>query len=131
MEEHQTIEIPDISLIWSCWTPWLKVGQRVYEGGANLPKAPGVYEVKLTNQDERLTIGRSSNLRMRVKQHLLKAQGHPAGEKIKADIDSGDLDPNDMVVRWTTTDRPAAAEEALHKRHIQLFGDLPTYTKAT
>ena len=131
MEKHQTIEIPDISLIWSCWTPWLKVGQRVYEGGANLPNEPGVYEVKLKNQYQRLAIGRSSLLRMRVKQHLVKAHGHRAGEDMKAHIDSGILDPNDMVVRWATTDRPAAAEEALHKRHIQLFGGLPTYTKAT
>ena len=131
MEECQTIEIPYISLTWSCWTPWSKVGQRVYEGGANVPDAPGIYEVKLKSQDERLTIGRATSLRRRVKQNLAKGKCHPAGEKIAQDLASGILDTGDVIVRWAKTDRPAATEEALHKRHIHLFGDFPTYTEAT
>ena len=33
-----------------------------------------------------------------------------------------------VEVRWAETDRPAAAEEELHRRHRERFGRLPRYT---
>ena len=48
-----------------------------------VPQIPGVYEVRLDQNDERLTIGKASNLRMRVKQGLVKGMvPHSTGERI-------------------------------------------------
>jgi len=33
--------------------------------------------------------------------------------------------------RWATTDRPAAAEEELHRQHVIRFGALPKHTQRT
>ena len=88
---------------------------------------PGVYEAKYINAEERLTIGKTSNLRMRIKQGLIKGKTpHSAGQKIRDNEDTSRI-----VVRWSITDRPAAVEEELHKRHINMFGELPKYVDHT
>jgi hypothetical protein len=127
--ETQIIEIPDIVLEWSDWVAWddLKIDAR---GGAGVRvpnRKPGVYEARRLDAKERLTIGKAANLRMRVKQGLVKGKTpHSAGAKIRASENTAAI-----VVRWAITDTPAAAEEALHKLHIQAFGHLPTYTDHT
>lgn len=132
MKETQRLTIPAIELNWSDWTSWEDTGRNVSEGGANLPHAPGVYEVGLRESDERLIIGRGSSLRMRVKQGLVKGDSpHSGGERIKEALDSGELDVRDLVVRWASTASPAAAEEELHKQHKDRFDDLPKYTMTT
>lgn len=62
------IEIVPITLDWSDWYHWsrFEIDARIDPNGIILPNLSGVYEVKLIGQDERLTIGKASNLRMRV-----------------------------------------------------------------
>ncbi len=127
--ESQTISIPPLLLRWSNWTAWndLWVDSRS-ESGVLIPNGePGVYEVRRADVEERLTIGRASNLRMRVRQGLVKGKTpHSAGAKIRESEDLARL-----LVRWAVTDRPAAVEEELHRQHIERFGRLPKYTDHT
>ena len=122
------IHIEPIVLDWSGWHSWLDVERDARYDGVVVPnKQPGVYEVRITGQKERLTIGRSNDLRMRIKQGLVRGKvGHPAGKKIR---DKENVE--DVEVRWAITDRPAAVEEELHKRHEGRFGGLPKYTSFT
>jgi hypothetical protein len=126
--ETQGINIPPIVLEWTDWTAWddLKVDAR--SGGVKIPNGrPGVYEVKHKNTEERLTIGKAADLRMRIRQGLVKGKvKHSAGKNIRANEDLSRL-----VVRWAETDRPAAAEEELHIRYVAEFGMLPKYVKHT
>jgi len=126
--EIETIKIPPISLKWSDWIFWddLKVDAR--KVGIKVPnKKPGVYEVKYSDIEERLTIGKASDLRMRIKQGLVKGKTpHSAGEKIRDSEDTSRI-----VVRWAVTDRPAAVEEELHKRYLKRFSKLPKYVEHT
>ena len=122
------INIPPIVLEWSQWVPWdhLKLDVR-YGAGVNVPAAEGVYEVKYRDTEERLTIGKTSDLRMRIKQGLVKGKvPHSAGKRIRANEDVSRI-----VVRWAMTDRPAAVEEELHKRYRDKFRRLPKYVKHT
>lgn len=127
--EKQKIFIPPIELNWSEWHPWnqLIIDARSGDGVAIPNKIPGVYEVKHRNASERLTIGKASDLRMRVRQGLVKGKTrHSAGKRIRKQEDVSKL-----MVRWAVTDRPAAAEEELHQRHIARFGKLPKYVQHT
>ena len=121
--EEEKIVIPSIKLKWSEWVAWRDVERDVREGGISPPDEPGVYEVRYDDQEERLTIGRASNLRMRVKQGLVKGKvQHPAGKKIRKNEDTSRI-----VIRWAITDRPAAVEEELLGRYLARFGRLPKY----
>jgi hypothetical protein len=127
--ETETINIPPMVLHWSDWVSWesLKVDSRSGQGVIVPNKVAGVYEVRSMGAEERLTIGKASNLRMRIKQGLVKGKtAHPAGKKIRANEDTPKVE-----VRWATTERPAAAEEELHKRDRGKFGTLPKYTEHT
>ncbi len=125
----QYIEIPRITLNWSDWYAWSDFlrDARSDPNGITLPDAEGVYEAKLVETEERLTIGKASNLRMRVKQGLVKGKvPHSSGDDIRSNEDLSKI-----VVRWATTERPAAVEEELHRKHIEAFGRLPKYTDRT
>ena len=127
--EIQAIEIPLITLVWSPWFPWkdFEINLRYSSKGVSVPGVPGVYEAKYRDHEERLTIGKASNLRMRVKQGLVKGKlPHPAGRKIRENEDLLKI-----VVRWATTDRPSCVEEELHERYRLKFGRLPKYTLHT
>lgn len=127
--DKETIHIPPITLDWSDWISWdrLKVDSRSGQGVIVPNKVPGVYEVKCVGANERLTIGKTSDLRMRIKQGLVKGKAqHSSGNKIRANEDTSTIE-----VRWAATDRPAAAEEELHKRYQNKFGELPKYTEHT
>ncbi len=55
------IRIPTVRLQWSDWFHWdeLKIDAR--RGGVPIPnEEPGVYEARIENEDERLTIGRTT-----------------------------------------------------------------------
>lgn len=126
--EKEEVTIPKILLTWSKWVAWddLKVDAR-YGGGVRVPTEPGVYEVKYKDEEKRLTIGKASDLRMRVKQGLVKGKvPHSAGERIRSNENVSII-----VARWAVTDRPAAVEEELHKRHVARFSGLPKYTEHT
>lgn len=122
------VHIEPIVLDWSEWHSWRDVERDARQDGVVVPnKQPGVYEARLSNQKDRLTIGKASDLRMRVKQGLVRGKtGHPAGDKIRS-LENVE----DVVVRWAVTERPAAVEEELHIRHKGRFGALPKYTGHT
>ena len=126
--EIETINIPLIRLKWSEWILWDNLKSDARKGGIKVSnKKPGVYEVKYEDTEERLTIGKASNLRMRIKQGLIKGKTpHSAGERIRAGEDILRI-----VVRWAITDRPAAVKEELHKRYINRFVKLPKYVEHT
>lgn len=126
--EIETIKIPLIQLKWSEWVPWDNLKADARKGGIKVPnKKPGVYEVKYSDIEERLTIGKASDLRMRVRQGLVKGKTpHSAGNKIRDSEDTSKI-----LVRWAITNRPAAAEEELHKRYLKRFDKLPKYVEHT
>jgi len=126
----QGIEVPPIVLAWSPWHRWTALAE--YERGGSKVRLParraGVYEVMREGQGPRLTIGRTANLRERVKYNLVMGSGgpHPARKSIVENEDLGRV-----FVRWAITDRPATAEEVLHLEHIRRHGRLPKYTQRT
>jgi len=125
----ETLRIPPIVLNWSRWVPWKDLERDAREpGGVRVPsKMSGVYEVRYTDAQERLHIGRASDLRMRIKQGLVKGKTpHSTGKRIRAGEDVSRI-----VVRWAVTGRAAAAEEELHRKHRARFGSLPRHTKRT
>jgi len=126
--ENEIIEIPRIKLNWSEWHSWNALIEDARSGGIKIPNGiPGVYEVRYVESKERLTIGRASDLRMRIRQGLVKGKTkHSSGKTIRANEDVSRL-----FVRWAETDRPAAVEEELHRRYLSKFGELPKYTKHT
>lgn len=121
----ENIEIPSITLRWSEWHSWRDVAADARSGGVVVPnRVAGVYEAKLRDSEERLTIGKTSDLRFRIKQGLVRGKApHPAGDDIRQSENLADV-----TIRWAITDRPAAIEEELHRRHRGRFGWLPKYT---
>jgi excinuclease UvrABC nuclease subunit len=97
---------------------------RTNKSAPNPPADSGVYEVKFIDQDIRLIIGKAAVIRKRLKDQLIKGEGHPPGERLKKDIP----DRSGIHVRWATTEFPAAAEEYLLQQHKALHhGKLPKY----
>ena len=128
--DEEVIKIPVINLRWSKWHKWndFEFDLRRVNNGVNVPNKSGVYETIHEDEEERLTIGKASNLRMRVKQGLVKGKvPNSTGERMKSE----NLDFSKIVVRWAVTDRPSATEEDLHKRHVEKHGRLPKYVKRT
>jgi len=126
---RQVITIPSIVLEWSDWVAWgelLRDARR--RGIVRVPnRRPGVYEVKCANEESRLTIGKASDLRGRVKQGLVKGKTpHSTGKRIRASEDTSGI-----VVRWAVAERPACVEEELHRLYREKFGTLPKYTQCT
>ncbi len=115
------LTLPPIELAWSAWLAWDDVK------AAAVPIGSGVYEVRRTDADERMTIGKATDLRRRIVRGLVMGKlPHSAGKRLRANERVAEL-----VVRWAETDRPAAVEEELHRRHVQQFGSLPRYTRRT
>lgn len=126
--ETQDIIIPPIRLEWSEWADWNELIKDARSGGIRIPNGkPGVYEVRLRNNLERLTIGKASDLRMRIRQGLIKGKTpHSAGKRIRANEDISQIE-----IRWAETDVPSAVEEELHKQYVSKFGKWPKYTDHT
>lgn len=126
--EIETIKIPPIQLRWSAWVSWEDLRDDARGGGIKVPnKEPGVYEARYRDAKERLTIGRASDLRMRIRQGLVKGKvPHSTGRKIRENEDTSRI-----VVRWAVTDRPAAVEEELHKKYRERFSKLPKHVEHT
>lgn len=79
------IEIPPITLEWTEWYTWnrFELDARSDSNGITPPNLPGVYEARLAGSDKRLTIGKTSNLRRRLKQGLVKGKvRHSSGKDI-------------------------------------------------
>lgn len=88
MGEQTRLEIGVIVLDWDPWIPWRDVLVANRGGaGVHIPNGvPGVYEVRYVDHEtaERLHIGRTGNLRMRIRQGLVKgATAHSAGKRIR------------------------------------------------
>jgi len=128
MGEQTILEIGTITLDWSQWVPWTDVAADNRRGaGVSIPnKLPGVYEVRSADHDggERTYIGKAGDLRLRVRQGLVKGTlPHSGGKRIREQEDVTRL-----AIRWAVTDRPAAAEEELHRAYRARFGRLPLHT---
>ncbi len=121
----QNILIPPITLEWSDWHSWSSIMVDGRSGGVYIPnERPGVYEARLVASAERLTIGKATDLRRRVRMHLVKGKAkHSSGDDIRRYEDTSKVE-----VRWAETDRPAAVEEDLHRLYRKAFGHLPKYT---
>jgi hypothetical protein len=127
--ETMNLEITPIVLEWSDWYPWerYKLHQRTNPSSIKVPNQPGVYEARLVDEDEMLTIGKSNKLSRRIINGLVKGIiPHSAGERIRETEDT-----TKIVVRWAKTDQYSLAEAILHSQHIEMFGRLPKYTKRT
>ena len=126
--EIQTLNIATIRLEWSDWFGWNALKEDARSGGIRIPnKKPGVYEARIEDLQERLTIGKASDLRFRIRQALIKGKGpHSSGKRIRENEDTSNIQ-----VRWGETNRPCAAEEELHKQYVAKFGKLPKYTERT
>ncbi len=127
--EVQEIRIAPIMLYWSDWFEWDRflLDARTHPRAIRVPNSPGVYEVKYEHEQTRLTIGKAANLRMRVKQGLVKGKvPHSTGDRIRELEDT-----TKIVIRWAETDRPSAAEEELHKIYVETHGALPKHTIRT
>jgi hypothetical protein len=127
--ETQRLDLRPIELKWSPWHRWEQMVVDDRGGaGVQVPEGtPGVYEARLEGEDERLVVGRASDLYERVKDSLVRGRKrHPAGSKLRANEDL-----SQVRVRWAITDRPAAAEEELHRLHRRRFGRLPKYVEHT
>lgn len=71
--ERQATKTSPINLEWSQWVFWDALKLDARKGGIKVPsKKSGVYEARYRGTGERLTIGKASDLRMRVKQGLVK-----------------------------------------------------------
>ena len=123
----EIIQIPEIRLEWVNWVKWddLKLDARKDREAPNPPAVAGVYEAKINDCDESLIIGRASNLRGRLKEGMVKGSvGHPPGKRLREkEVDN----LSRVVVRWAETERPAAVEEYLLKKHQKEFKRLPKY----
>jgi hypothetical protein len=124
----EIIEIPRIELRWSEWYGWEELKEDARSGGIKIPNGvPGVYEVKYADSEERLTIGKASDLRMRIRQGLIKGKTkHSSGKKIRENEDVSRI-----VIRWAETDRQSAVEEELHRRYVEKNEKWPKYTEHT
>jgi len=126
MREKEVIKIPSITLEWDDWYHWDDIKKDVKNGGIEIPKTQGVYEVS-KNKKETLTIGKASDLRKRIRRGLVKGKiPHSAGEKIRQRENVSEI-----FIRWAVTNRPAAVEEELHRRYMEKFGKFPKYVKHT
>ncbi|MBU1101950.1 MAG: hypothetical protein KKA84_16255 [Bacteroidetes bacterium] len=126
---QQEINIPKIILEWSEWYSWKEflLDARKIESAVKVPNKKGVYEVINETNNEMLTIGKAGNLRMRVKQGLVKGKvAHSSGKKINISEDTAHI-----KIRWAITDRPSAVEEELHQQFIKIHKKLPKYTEHT
>jgi len=121
------IKIPIIKLNWSEYYSFNELLKDARKDGISVPNKPGVYEV-IDENGNVLHIGRASNLRSRVKQHLVKGKGKHSTRKRM--LEDG-VNFNNLKVRWAVTNWPNSAEEFLHKEFKKKYGCLPKYTKVT
>lgn len=125
----QVLWLRPMTVHWTNWYRWadLRIDARSSPNAPQPPNRPGVYEAKVRDATTRLTIGKASNLRMRVKQGLVKGKTrHSSGDDIRAGEDM-----SKVLVRWALTDRPAAVEEELHRLYKHKHKRLPKYTDVT
>ncbi len=121
------LELEPIHLQWYDWERWDDIAEHGL-AIVDVPRhTPRVHEAMLEDEEERLTIGRTADLRHRVLNGLVRGtEANFAADKIRKHEDV-----HRIIVRWARTNRPAAAEEELHRRHIAQFGHLPKYTMRT
>jgi hypothetical protein len=116
----ETIKLPIIDLDWSEWVLWNDILS------VTIPKNSGVYEVKSNDSDQRYTIGKASDLDIRIRKQLVKEgkKNHSTGKRIRDAIDRSEIDKSKIKIRWALTTRPSAVEEALHYAHYRKFGSI-------
>jgi hypothetical protein len=82
MGEQTVLDIGTITLNWSDWVPWSDVSTDNRGGaGVSIPNmVAGVYEVRSIDKDadDRVYIGKARDLRLRVRQGLVKGKRQAA-----------------------------------------------------
>jgi len=119
------LHIGTIELVWWYTERWENLaGTGPHSDEVELPPAePGVYRVFGPGSWGPIYIGQSLNLKHRVFHALVRGKAlHAAGARIRENED-----PKCLRVTWATTDRPAAAEEALLMDFVHEWGRLPKY----
>ena len=130
--ETQRIEVPLQILHWSNWIPWKRLEEATDGpgGSRDVPRVPGVYEVKRSNQSiERMHIGQTTNLNRRIIRQLIPGVRHSTGWRIHTALQEGVEDKCALLVRWAPTEYPCCVEEVLKKRYLTRFGEKPEYNK--
>ncbi|MBM3477153.1 MAG: hypothetical protein FJX75_28125 [Armatimonadetes bacterium] len=121
----QEINIPTMILRWSCGVRWVDIAG-IGESSEEVrvpPNEPGVYCVFRKGDIPALYIGQTTNLRRRIVDALVRGTAmHTAGTLIRENEDLSRL-----VISWGLTDRPAAVEEELIRRHMEEWRKLPQY----
>jgi hypothetical protein len=126
---QEVLELPPIILNWSYLWDWDEIayGTDDDEDVDLPPSEPGVYRVVGGRGVGTLCIGRAANLRQRICSALIAGKlPHTAGCKIRENEDL-----STVRIAWAVTDRPAAAEEELHRRYVERLGHWPKYTQRT
>ena len=123
----ETIKIPEIILNWRELCLFEEIAKNVKEGGINVPNKPGVYKV-LDEKNETIQIGRSSNVRNRVKQGFVKGKTSHSTRKRML---NKKVNLQNLKIQWAETEWPNSVEEYLHKEFKKNYKRLPKFTKVT
>jgi hypothetical protein len=125
--EKEKITIPGIELSWTDWVSWKDIEKEEEHGGVKIDRDPGVYEVRFSDCEDRLTIGKTVNLNKRIRRGLVQGKlFHSSGKLIRVEHKK---ELEKILIRWAKTNWPSAVEEALHKRHLEKFGKKPEYVR--
>ena len=97
------------------------------DGGVHIPnQIGGVYEARIINSQERLSIARSGDLRWAIREEVVRRSPHSTsalGRKIRENEDASNVD-----IRWMVTEHHKLMKECLCRQHIEKFGHMPKYT---
>jgi hypothetical protein len=126
---HVTIEL---FFEWSPWYLWDTIAAfKKHRARGPIPAKAGVYEIRRNdteNEDERLYIGSTKNLRIRIYDDLLPDQGSQGTtQKKQRFMDEVTGHTELLVIRWAIVEDYQALEHYLHRQYQQQFGRLPKY----
>jgi hypothetical protein len=124
--------IIEIDFEWSAWYPWETIAAfKKNRARGPIPAKAGIYEIRRSdaeNPDERLYIGSSKNLRIRLYDDLMNdSGGRQATHKRQHFVAEVSGQTALLVIRWAVIEDYQALEHYLHRQYQQQFGRLPKY----
>jgi GIY-YIG catalytic domain-containing protein len=134
LEERMPCVLIEIVFEWSAWHSWETIAAfKNHRARGPVPAQAGVYEIRRNdgeNQDERLYIGSSRNLQVRLYDDLMnKRGGQRAMQKRQGFVDEVSGQTELLAIRWAVTEDYQALERYLHRQYRQQFGHLPKYVR--